>query len=216
MSDVAVPVSFEIGYSESVSEHVCPPCLRRLAPASITLTSSGGGIPIDGRKVHLVSGSSFTVEVRAQSATSKVEIRAESPLFETVSTTLVQHGNDFTYHSEFSAGKTHFRILPLPKSTVLHVTVADGLNDPLHLAIPVKVWPAVSSYGLSAVIAFLGIVGLRLERIFAHENSFEEIVDKIVTDLPRLGLIGASCLLIPPIAWLVGRIIGLADLWDAE
>ncbi len=206
----------EVGISDGRSEHVCPPSLRRLAPASITLTCSGGCIPIDGRKVHLVSGCSFTVEVKAQGAAATVEIKAESPLFETVSTTRVQQGNDSTYHAEFSAGKTHLGFLPLPKSTRMHVTVADGQNEPLHLIVPVKIWPAVSSYGLSAVLAFIGIAGLRLERIFAHENSFGEIVDKVMKDLSNFGLIGAICLLIPPIAWFIGRIIGLVDLWDAK
>jgi hypothetical protein len=188
-------------------EPMSPPSLRKIAPTRITLSCSGACVPMTGRNVHLVAGRAFTVEVQMRGSTTNVEITAEPPMLTIATTTRIVHGTDATYQATFSAGKSYLRILPIPRSTHLHVTVTDGQNEPQRFTIPVKIWPPISSYGLSALLAFLGIVGLRLERVFAQENSFDEIVSAIITDLPRFGLIGLACLLIPPVAWLIGRII---------
>jgi hypothetical protein len=180
--------------------------LRRRAPARIDIALKSGQCPTMMRgKVHLIAGRPFVLRVVPPTSTAKVEIAAEPPLHVIVPVSRVAGGPVPTYHAEFS-GRLHLRIVPIPTTGKLHVTVLDGLPDPCRVTIPVAIWPAYSTLLLWWLLAFLSIVSLRLQRIVADNESFPDILQAMWQDLPRLlGLLALGFLIVMPlrlVGWL--------------
>jgi hypothetical protein len=187
-----------------------PPSLRRRAPARLDIwLNSGQFVTMTRRKFHLLSGQSFVVQVVPQSPTTKVEIAAEPPLHTIVPASRVEGGSTPTYHAEF-CGRLLLRF-PLPTTGRLHVRIIDGLLAPCRITIPVTVWPAYSTLILWWLLAFLGIVGLRWQKIAADRNSYEDIFEALWRDLPfSLGLLALGFLIVIPLR-IVGWVVSLAE-----
>jgi hypothetical protein len=188
-----------------------PPCLRRRAPARIDLTlKSGRCVTIARRKVHLSAGQTVVLQVVPQTPAAKVEIAAEHPLQVIVPASRVEGNRVPMYHAEFS-GRSPLRIIPIPRTGNLHVTVIDGLPAPCRITIPVTVSPAYSTLVLWWVLAFLSIVGVRWQRTVANSNSFTDIRSAMWGDLPYLlALLIIGFLVLIPIR-LIGWLISLAE-----
>jgi hypothetical protein len=154
----------------------------------------------------VLAGRPLVLQAVPPDASAKVEIAAEPPLHTIVPASRVESGPVPTYHAEFT-GRLHLRIIPIPTTGKLHVTVIDGLPDPRRVTIPVAIWPAHSTLLLWWLLAFLSIVGLRWQRIVANSESFPEILKAMWRDLPHLlGLLALGFLIVIPlrlIGWLV-------------
>ena len=189
-----------------------PPSLRRRAPARIDIAlNSGKWLVITRRQVHLSAGQCFVLQVVPQSPSTKVEIAAESPLHTLVPVNRIEGGPVPTYHAEFS-GRSLLRIIPIPTTGKLHITTIDGLPAPCRITIPVTVWPAYSTLVLWWLLAFLGVVGVRWQRIIADGKSYEAIFNALWNDLPfSLGLLALGFLILVPLR-LIGWIASLARL----
>lgn len=60
-------------------------------------------------------------------------------------------------------------------------------------------------------LAFLSILGLRLQRTMAYSDSLGNIVERVWNDMPYvLGLLGLSVLALIPL-WIIGCLVSLAE-----
>jgi hypothetical protein len=185
--------------------------LRRRAPARIVITlKSGRCLRIIRQKINLRVGQTFVVQVVPQTPRAKVEIAAEPPLQTLVPASQIKGGPVPTYHAEFSGG-SGLRIAPIPTTGKLHVSIIDGLPAPCRITIPVTVWPSHSTLVLWWMLTFLGIVGLRWQKIVAEGQSFAGILSALWRDLPHLLvlLVLGFPVLIP--LRLIGWVITLAE-----
>jgi hypothetical protein len=193
-----------------------PPSLRRRAPARIDITLKSGESPsMTGRKIQIQEGRTFVVQVVPQASTVKVEVAAEPPILTIVHASRIESGPIPTYHAEFSC-RLHRRVIPLPTTGKLHVTILDGQPSPRRVTIFFKVWPAYSSYLLWWFLVFLSIVGLRWERTIAREESFANILAVLWADLPHLlGLLALGILTVIPLRF-IGWLISLGDSTESD
>ena len=195
--------------------HGDPPSLRRRAPVRIDMTlRSGEPMTMASGKVHLVAGKVFVIQVVSPTSTAKVEIAAEPPLLTIVPASRIEGGALPAYLAEFSAS-LRFR-LPLPAMARLHVTILDGHPTPCRITIPVKVWPAFSMWILWWLLAFLGIVGLRWERIVARSELFSDILSAIWADCPFLLMVLLTGTLIVIPLRIIGWLVSLAETSEGE
>ena len=157
------------------------------------------------RRFHLLAGQCFILQVVPQSPSVKVEVAAESPLRTLVPANRLEGGPVPTYHAEIS-GRSILRIIPIPTTGKLHITTIDGLPAPCRITIPITVWPAYSMLLLWWLLAFLGVIGVRGQRIAAEGKSYEDILKALWGDLPfSLGLLELGLLILIPlrlIGWL--------------
>jgi hypothetical protein len=172
--------------------------------------SSGRSMAMTRRRVHLRAGQSFVIQVVPQHPCAHVEVSAEPPLQTVVRVNRVEGGPVPSYHAEF-AGHSFLRIVPIPTTGRLRVTVIDGLPAPCRITIPITVWPSHSTFVLWWVLAFLSIVGLRWQRIVADRERFGDILDAMGKDLPHLfGLLALGFLIVIPLR-VIGWLVSLAE-----
>jgi hypothetical protein len=118
----------------------------------------------------------------------------------------VDGGPTPTYHAEIS-GRLFSRLLPIPTTGKLHISVLDGLPDPCRVTISVTIWPGFSTLVLWWILAFLSIVGVRWQKIVADSHDYSDILGAMWRDLPHLlGLLALGFLIVIPLrllGWLV-------------
>jgi hypothetical protein len=112
------------------------------------------------RRVHLRAGRALVVKVVPQNPATHVRITAEKPLGIVAPVSRVEDGAVPTYHAEYT-GRSRLRVLPLPTTRKLHVSLADGLPNPIRVTIPVTIWPSVWTLVLWWLLAYFSIVGAR-------------------------------------------------------
>jgi hypothetical protein len=194
-----------------------PPSLRRRAPARIDVAlKSGQPLSMTRRRVHLLAGQSFVLQVVPPNPGAKIEIAADPPLRSIVASSPVEGGTLPTYHAEFS-GRLPMRIIPVPKTGKLHVTTIDGLPNPWRITIPVTVRPSYSTLVLWWLLAFLGIVGLRWQTTVANGASYPDILDAMRGDVPYLlGLLALGFLTLIPLLVMIGWVVTAAELGEGS
>jgi hypothetical protein len=184
-----------------------PPSLRRRAPARVSLTLKSGQSPdvIRGR-IHIRAGRTLIVQVIPPSALAKVEVVPEHPLAEVMPVTRIEGGPVPNYYVEYT-GSSPLRVIPLPVTGKLHVSVSDGQPNPFRMTIPVTVWPSGWTLAMWWLVAVASVVGLRWQSALARSDSALEIIPKIRSDSRFLGellLLGVATLLfIRLLGWLV-------------
>jgi hypothetical protein len=165
------------------------------------------------RHVYLRAGQCFVLQVVLQSPYTKVEIAAEPPLHTLVRTNRIEGGPVPTYQAEFS-GRSFLRIVPIPTTSKVHITAIDGLPAPCRITIPVIVLPAYSTLVLWWLLAFLGIVGVRWQRLVADRNSYVDVFKALWDDLPySLGLLALGFLILIPLR-AIGWLVSLAEFGE--
>jgi hypothetical protein len=193
-----------------------PPSLRRRAPARLDITLRSGRCPrMNRRRVHLRAGRTLFVQVVPQNPAAKVEITSEDPLIVVVPASRVDGGPAPTYHAEYT-GRSRLRVLPLPVSGRLHVSLADGHPNPFRVTIPVTVWPSAWTLLLWWVVAYFTIVGTRWQGAVAHSRSVWEVFPLLWGDLPFLiELMLLGVLVIVPLR-LLGALVAMAEPGDGD
>ena len=113
-------------------------------------------------------------------------------------------------------GRSPLRVIPLPITGRLHITVLDGQPNPHRMSIPVTVWPSVSTLLLWWLIAYLSILGTRWQSTLASSDSAFAIFPKLRADLPYLvELLLLGVLVIIPLR-IIGWLLTLSDPGDGS
>jgi hypothetical protein len=160
--------------------------------------------------MHALAGRTVVLQVVPPAPGVKVEIVAEPPLHTIVPTTCISTGTVPTYHCELS-GRLTLRLIPVPATGKLHVTTLDGLPDPCRITVPITVWPSYWTLMVWWLLAYLAVLGLRLQRTAAEGHSFEEVLRTLWKDSPYLLTLLAGSLLVLIPLWFLGWLLSLAD-----
>ncbi len=200
--------------SSPAEQHIDPPCLRRRAPARLDLSLRSGRCPdMGGRRVHVRAGRTLIVQVLPQSASAHVDITAEEPLRMIVPVSRVESGPVPSYHAEY-VGRSLFRVIPLPTTGKLHISLADGFPNPLRVTIPVTVWPSLLTMMLWWLLASLSIVGVRWQSMVAHSRSPWDVFPQVWSDVPfLLGLLALGVVVVVLLR-VVGSVATLVNVND--
>lgn len=146
---------------------------------------------------------------------AKVEIVAESPISAVMPADRIEGNSGPSYHGEYT-GRSPLRLIPLPTTGRLHISVHDGHPNPFRMTVPITVWPSVSTLVLWWVVAILGVLGTRWQSALATSDSPFTILTKVRDDASYLlELLVLGVLVVIPLR-IIGWLLTLADPGDAN